>query len=222
VFNEGYSAGNEPARAGLCDEAIRLSRLLLRLFQTEPEVMGLTALMLLQHARADARFDADGEAVLLDEQDRARWDGKLIAEGAALIDKAMRHRRPGPYQVQAAIAALHARAATPDDTDWRQIDGLYATLERMTPSPVITLNRAVAVSRIDGPQAALEMIEPLAERLGAYFYFHGARGAFLMEMGRDDAARQAFNQAIALANTPAEAAHIRKHLDRVAAQAAGK
>src|SRR5438270_514537 len=122
LFNEGYSAGNDPKRAPLCDEAIRLARLLLRLFQTEPEIMALTALMLLQQARLAARFDAGGEAVLLDDQDRSLWDAKLISEGLALVDKAMRHNRPGPYQVQAAIAATHSRAATAADTDWAQVD----------------------------------------------------------------------------------------------------
>jgi RNA polymerase sigma-70 factor (ECF subfamily) len=215
LFNEGYSAGDGSARADLCNEAIRLSRLLLRLFQTEPEIMGLTALMLLQHSRAPARFDAAGEIVLLDDQDRSRWDAKLIAEGLALIDKAMRHLQPGPYQIQAAIAALHARAARAEDTDWVGIDLLYAALERLQPSPVVTLNRAVAVSKVRGPAAALEMIEPLASRLSGYFHFFGARGAFLLQLGRTDAAREAFDQAIALANTPAEAAHIRGHLDRL-------
>jgi len=215
VFNEGYSAGDGSARAHLCDEAIRLGRLLLRLFQTEPEMMGLTALMLLQHARAPARFDAAGEIVLLEDQNRALWDGKLIAEGLALIDKAMRHRRPGPYQIQAAIAALHARAAHPQETDWAQIDVLYAALERLQPSPVVTLNRAVAVGKIHGPAAALAMIEPLGPRLAGYFHFFGAKGAFLLQLGRKDEARTAFDQAIALANTPAEAAHIRQHLDRL-------
>ena len=118
--------------------------------------------MLLQHARAPARFDADGAIVLLEDQDRSLWNRKLIAEGLALIDKAMRHRRRGPYQVQAAIAALHARAARPEDTDWAQIDLLYATLERLQPSPVVTLNRAVAVAKVRGAEAALAMIEPLA------------------------------------------------------------
>jgi len=135
VFNEGYSAGDGSARGHLCNEALRLARLLLRLFQTEPEIMGLTALMLLQHARAPARFDAAGDIVLLEDQNRNLWDSKLIAEGLALIDKAMRHRRPGPYQIQAAIAALHARAARPQETDWAQIDVLYAALERLQPSP---------------------------------------------------------------------------------------
>jgi len=217
IFNEGYSASgaSEVARAPLCDEAIRLARLLLRLFQAEPEIMGLTALLLLQHARAAARFDADGNIVLLDDQDRGLWDHKMIAEGLALIDKAMRHRRRGPYQVQAAIAALHARAARPEDTDWAQIDLLYAALEALQPSPVVTLNRAVAVSKTRGADAALAMIEPLAARLSGYFHFFGLKGALLLQLGRASEARAAFDRAIALANTAAEAAHIRRHLDRL-------
>jgi RNA polymerase sigma-70 factor, ECF subfamily len=217
IFNEGYSASGETSdiRKPLCEEAIRLARLLLRLFQSEPEIMGLTALLLLQHARSAARFDASGEIVLLDDQDRTLWNSKMIAEGLALIDKAMRHRQSGPYQVQAAIAALHARAATPEDTDWVQIDLLYGALEIMQPSPVITLNRAVAVSKVRGPEAALQMIEPLGERLSGYFHFFGVRGALLMQLGRNDEARVAFDRAIALANTSAEAAHIRTHLDRL-------
>jgi RNA polymerase sigma-70 factor (ECF subfamily) len=215
VFNEGYSAGVLSAKADLCGEAIRLGRLLLRLFPAEPEIMGLTALMLLQHARARARCDAAGTIILLEDQDRSLWDGTLIAEGLALIDKAMRHRRPGAYQIQSAIAAVHARAARAADTDWRQIDALYATLERLQPSPVITLNRAVAVSKVRGPAAALAMIEPLASQLAGYFYFFGAQGAFLSQLGRTAEARVAFDRAIALASTPAEAAHIRQHLDRL-------
>jgi RNA polymerase sigma-70 factor (ECF subfamily) len=217
IFNEGYSASGETSeiRKPLCEEAIRLARLLLRLFQSEPEIMGLTALLLLQHARAAARFDANGEIVLLDDQDRSLWNQKMIAEGLALIDKAMRHRRSGPYQVQAAIAALHARAARPEDTDWAQIDLLYGALEIMQPSPVVTLNRAVAVSKVRGPEAGLQMLEPLAERLSGYFHFFGVRGALLMQLGRNEEARVAFERAIALANTSAEAAHIRTHLDRL-------
>ncbi|HEU0096588.1 MAG TPA: RNA polymerase sigma factor [Rhizomicrobium sp.] len=217
VFNEGYSAGNDPARAPLCDEAIRLARLLLRLFQTEPEIMGLTALMLLQQSRLAARFDAAGEVILLDDQDRGLWNQNLISEGLALMDKAMRHNRPGPYQVQAAIAALHSRAATAAETDWAGIDGLYLALERMQPSPVITLNRAVAVAKLRGPQAALDMIEPLEDQLGGYFHYFGAKGAFLMQLGRGREARTAFDRAIALAGSPAEAAHIRLHLDKLMA-----
>jgi RNA polymerase sigma-70 factor (ECF subfamily) len=217
IFNEGYSAssGEAPVRAPLCEEAIRLARLLLRLFSSEPEIMGLTALLLLQHARTRARFDADGQIVLLDDQDRGLWNHDLIAQALALMDKAMRHNRPGPYQVQAAIAAIHARALRPQDTDWAQIDHLYAALERMQPSPVVTLNRAVAVSKVRGPAAALEMIEPLAPRLSGYFHFFGVKGGLLMQLGRAEEARLAFGRAIALANTAAEAAHIRMHLDRL-------
>jgi RNA polymerase sigma-70 factor (ECF subfamily) len=218
VFNEGYTinGAEQGVRAPLCNEAIRLARLLLRLFPAEPEIMGLMALILLQHARSPARLDDNGAAVLLQDQDRALWDQRLIAEGLALIDKAVRHGRPGPYQVQAAIAALHARAVRPEDTDWAQIDLLYGTLERMAPSPVVSLNRAVAVSKVQGPAAALAMIEPLSAKLGGYFYFHGARGAFLKQLGRSEEARIEFDRAIALANTPAEAAHIRLELDRLA------
>ena len=213
VFNEGYSAAPDSPRLLLAEEALRLGRLLLRLFQTEPEVMGLLALMLLQHARLAARFDAEGEAVLLDQQDRALWDKKAIQEGLALTQKAMRHDRPGPCQVQAAIAAVHARAARAEDTDWANIEGLYRALEHMQPSPVVTLNRAVAVDKLDGPVAALALIEPLAPRLLAYFPFHGARGHFLMRLGRTAEAHAAFDQAIALASTPAQAAQIRRYLD---------
>jgi RNA polymerase sigma-70 factor, ECF subfamily len=217
IFNEGYSAsgGEAPVRAPLCEEAIRLGRLLLRLFQSEPEIMGLCALLLLQHARTAARFDEGGSIVLLEDQDRSLWNHKMIHEGLALVDKAMRHQRPGPYQVQAAIAALHARAARPEDTDWAQIDLLYGALERMQPSPVITLNRAVAVAKVRGPAEALAMIEPLAARLGGYFHFFGLKGGLLLQLGRRDEARVAFDQAIALANTAGEAAHIRMHLDRL-------
>ncbi|MER8380048.1 MULTISPECIES: RNA polymerase sigma factor [unclassified Mesorhizobium] len=217
IFNEGYSSnsGEASARAPLCEEAIRLARLLLRLFQTEPEIMGLTALLLLQHARAPARFDENGEIVLLEDQDRSLWSRKMIDEGLALVDKALRHRKPGPYQVQAAIAALHARAEKPEDTDWNEIDLLYGLLEQMQPSPVVTLNRAVAVSKVRGPEAALAMIEPLEQRLSGYFHFFGLKGGLLMQLGRGDEARVAFDRAIALANTAAEAAHIRMHIDRL-------
>jgi RNA polymerase sigma-70 factor (ECF subfamily) len=221
VFNEGYSAGGDTIaeRAPLCHEAIRLARLLLRMFPAEPEIMGLTALMLLQASRARARFDAAGNIILLEDQDRSLWDRAMIAEGLALIDKAMRHQRPGAYQIQAAIAALHARASRPEDTDWAQIDLLYAGLERLQPSPVVTLNRAVAVGKAQGPAAALEMIEPLAGKLSGYFYFFGVKGGLLLQLDRHAEARVAFNQAIALANSAAEAAHIRAQLDRISADA---
>ncbi|MEP9351353.1 RNA polymerase sigma factor [Xanthobacter sp. KR7-225] len=216
VFNEGYSAAGDPERAGLSEDAIRLARLLLRLFPSEPEIMGLLALLLLQHARARARFDAAGEPVLLEEQDRALWDRERINEGLALVDKAMRHRAPGPYQIQAAIAAVHSRAARAADTDWNQIDALYAVLEYMRPSPVVTLNRAVAVSKVKGPQAALAMIEPLGNQLSGYFHFFGTKGAFLLQLGRKAEAKVAFDTAISLAGTTAEASAIRRHLDFIA------
>jgi RNA polymerase sigma-70 factor (ECF subfamily) len=224
IFNEGYStnSGEAPARAPLCEEAIRLARLLLRLFQTEPEIMGLTALLLLQHARAPARFDESGEIVLLEDQDRSLWSRKMIDEGLALVDKALRHQKPGPYQVQAAIAALHARAAKPEDTDWNEIDLLYSLLEQMQPSPVVTLNRAVAVAKVRGPEAALAMIEPLEQRLSGYFHFFGLKGGLLMQLGRGEEARIAFDRAIALANTAAEAAHIRMHIDRLMKEGAAR
>jgi RNA polymerase sigma-70 factor (ECF subfamily) len=226
LFNEGYSAsgGEAHIRLPLCQEAIRLARLLLGLFPAEPEIMGLSALLLLQHARAAARLDADGAIVLLDDQDRRLWDGGMIAEGLALVDKAIRHARPGPYQVQAAIAALHARAARPEETDWAGIERLYATLERLQPSPVVSLNRAVAVAKVEGPAAALAMIEPLALRLAGYFHFFGVKGALLLQLGESDEARVAFDRAIALANTAAEAGHIRLQIDRLIreSKAAGK
>lgn len=222
LFNEGYSAsgGEAHIRKPLCEEAIRLARLLLRLFPAEPEMLGFTALLMFQHARFEARLDADGAIVLLEDQDRNLWDRAMIAEGEALLDKAMRHRRPGPYQVQAAIAALHCTAPRYEDTDWVQIDGLYAGLEQMQPSPVVTLNRAVAMSKVRGAEAALAMIEPLAPKLGGYFHFFGLKGALLSELGRVAEAREAYDRAIALARTTQEAAHIRLHLDRLAQDSA--
>jgi RNA polymerase sigma-70 factor (ECF subfamily) len=217
LFNEGYAAsgGNAHVRVPLCEEAIRLGRLLLRLFPGESEIMGLLALLLLQHARTPARLDADSNIVLLEEQDRTLWDPELIGEGLALVEKALRHRRAGPYQVQAAVAAVHSQAARAADTNWEEIDRLYQVLELLQPSPVVTLNRAVAVSKLHGAAAALAMIEPLAGKLNGYFYFFGLKGALLTQLGRKEEARTAFDRAIALANTAAEAAHIRLHLDRL-------
>jgi RNA polymerase sigma-70 factor (ECF subfamily) len=217
MFNEGYAAtgGDAHVKAPLCDEAIRLARLLVRVFPGEPETLGLAALMLFNHARTPARLDAQGAIVLLEDQDRSLWKRELVDEGTALLDKAVRHRRAGPYQVQAAIAATHARAARWEDTDWAGIERLYGALEVLTPSPVITLNRAVAVLEVHGPEAALSLVEPLAKQLGGYFYFFGVRGALLQRLGRAEEARASFDRAIALANTPAEAAHIRMQLDRL-------
>jgi RNA polymerase sigma-70 factor (ECF subfamily) len=220
VFNEGYSC-QASGRDGsaFSDEAIRLARLLLRIFPAEPEVMGLLALMLLQHSRKAARFDASGQIVLLEDQDRSLWNREIINEALALLDKAIRHRRPGPYQMQAAIAALHARALRPEETDWQEIELLYRALEQREPSPVVTLNRAVAVSKLKGADEALALVETLGDRLCNYFYFHGLRGGLLMQIGRNREAAEAFGKAIALANSPAEAAHIRMQLDRLKADA---
>jgi RNA polymerase sigma-70 factor, ECF subfamily len=218
IFNEGYGSTPDTAavRESLADEAIRLGRLLLSLFPTDPEVFGLLALMLLQHSRAPARFDANGEIVLLDEQDRSRWNRTLIDEGRLLLERAAVYQSPGPYQVQAAIAALHARATRPEETSWKEIDSLYQVLELMQPSPVVTLNRAVAVWKLQGPEAALEMIEPLRSELDAYFYLHGLRGTLLKELKRADEARDALSRAIALANSIEEAKLIRRELDSLA------
>lgn len=218
LFNEGYSAsgGTVHVRVPLCEEAIRLARLLLALFPGENEIMGLTALLLLQHARAPARLDADNAIVLLQDQDRSLWNRAMIAEGIGLVKQALSARQPGPYQVQAAIAAVHAEAARAEDTDWVEIDQLYGVLQRMQPSPVISLNRAVAVAKLHGPAAALAMIEPLGEQLPGYFHFFGVKGALLKELGRIDDARSAFERAIALANTAAEVDHIRMQLDSLA------
>jgi RNA polymerase sigma-70 factor (ECF subfamily) len=218
IFNEGYGSTPDTAaaREALAEEGIRLGRLLLSLFPTDPEVFGLLALMLLQQSRAPTRFDANGEIVLLEEQDRSRWNRALIDEGRQLLGKAAVYQDPGPYQLQAAIAALHARATRPEDTMWKEIDSLYQVLEALQPSPVVTLNRAVAVWKLRGPEAALEMIDPLKGELDAYFYFHGLRGALLKELNRLEEARDALNRAIALANSIAEANLIRRELDRLA------
>lgn len=223
LFNEGYSAsgGEAHIREPLCDEAIRLGYLLLRMYPGEPELMGLVALMLFQHARVPARLDAEGEIVLLDEQDRSLWRSKLMAEAAALIEKAARHNRPGTYQLQAAIAYEHAKAKQAVDTDWRAIDQYYQMLETLQPSPVVTLNRAVAVSKHAGATDALQLIEPLSGSLEGYFHFHGVRGALLLDLGRSREARAAFEKAISCASTTAEASHIRRHLDRLQKGAEG-
>ena len=218
LFNEGYSAtaGAQPVRAPLCEEAIRLMRLLRGLAPEDAEVAGLLALMLLQHARSAARVDAAGELVLLEDQDRSLWDAGSIDEGLRLLDAALLCRHPGPYQVQAAIAAMHARARCAGDTDWDEIDRLYEVLERMQPSPVVRLNRAVAVAQRHGALPALALVDPLADALGDYFNFHGVRGALLERLGRQAEARQSFVRALGLARTAAEAAHIRRLIDRLA------
>jgi RNA polymerase sigma factor (sigma-70 family) len=206
VFNEGYlaSAGRQPARRDLAAQAIALTRLLHRLMPREPEVLGLLALMLLHESRAATRFDGWGRLVRLADQDRARWNRQQIAEATRLLDQALAMRGPGPYQVQAAIAALHAEAPDYERTDWRQIRILYDRLQELTPSPVVLLNRAVATRYVIGPEAALAEIEPLADELDGYRLFHALRAGLLTGLGRDDEARAASERALALAGNPAE------------------
>jgi RNA polymerase sigma-70 factor (ECF subfamily) len=217
IFNEGYGCTPDTAgaRGPLADEGIRLGRLLLSLFPAEPEVLGLQSLMLFQHSRAPARFDVTGELVLLDDQDRTLWNPTLISEGRLLLQRAGHCQNVGPYQLQAAIAALHAAAARPEDTSWKDINSLYESLEALQPSPVVTLNRAVAVWRVQGPELALGLIEPLRTVLDGYFYFHGFRGTLLKQLNRVEDARNAYQCAIARANSMAEANHIRRELDKL-------
>jgi RNA polymerase sigma-70 factor (ECF subfamily) len=200
VFNEGYAAtrSDELVRADLCEEAIWLGRLLHRLLPGDAETAGLLALMLLHHSRAAARLDADGRPVTLAGQDRARWDRQLIAEGTQLLDAALDRRSPGPYQVQAAIAALHARAPRFEETDWPQIAALYGELGRQAPSPVVEINRAVAVGIADGPRAGLAVLEPVlaAGALSGYAPLHVAHADLLDRAGDTDAATAAWARAI--------------------------
>jgi RNA polymerase sigma-70 factor (ECF subfamily) len=201
VFNEGYSAsiGAQVTREELTREAIRLGRLLMELLP-EPEVMGLLALMLLHESRREARTSASGELILLDEQDRTLWNGEMIAEGCALVERALSSRRFGPYCLQAAIAAVHAEAPSVDETDWAQIVGLYDVLLRAVPSPVIELNRAAAISKRDGPLAGLSLVEAILERgeLLDYHLAHSARAEFCRQLGRVEQAREAYERALEL------------------------
>ncbi|HEX5823545.1 MAG TPA: RNA polymerase sigma factor [Candidatus Limnocylindrales bacterium] len=215
VFNEGYgaSAGDRLIRRELCREAIRLGRVLVTLMPDEPEVLGLLALMLFHDARRETRAGPDGELVLLEDQDRARWDRVRIDEGQALLDRAMRMRRVGPYQLQAAIAALHDDAATSGETDWPQIAALYRVLGEMSPSPVVELNRAVAVAMADGPAAGLAIVDRIAAagQLDDYPYLHSTRADLLRRIERGSEAADAYRRAIDLtANAPERAFLVRR------------
>jgi len=214
VFNEGYlaSAGRQPARRDLAAQAVTLTRLLHRLMPREPEVLGLLALELLHESRAATRFDGWGRLVRLADQDRALWNPELIGEAIRLLDQALAMRASGPYQVQAAIAALHAEAASYTETDWRQIRMLYDRLQELTPSPVVLLNRAVATRYTSGPGEALAEIEPLAGDLDGYRLFHALRAGLLMALGRQDEAWVASERALALASNPAERELIARRL----------
>jgi RNA polymerase sigma-70 factor (ECF subfamily) len=208
LFNEGYSAtaGADLVRRNLCEEAIRLARTLTELMPDEPEALGLLALMLLHHARSPGRVDDTGALVPLEEQDRSRWDNDAIAEGIALLDAALRRGQPGPYQVQAAIAACHAEAPDPAATDWVEIAQLYGRLSEMLPTPVVTLNRAVAVAMADGPAAGLSLVDQLeaSGALPGYYLVPATRADLLRRLGRRAEAADAYRAAIELAATDAE------------------
>lgn len=214
VFNEGYSAtsGHNLVRMDLCDEAIWLTRMVERLLSDQAEVAGLLALMLLQHSRRDTRTDAGGDLVLLEDQDRSRWDHDMIDEGVAVLDRAIGLRASGPYQLQAAIAALHAQAPRPEHTDWPQIASLYAVLAEASPSPVVELNRAVAVAMADGPRAGLTLVEPLAGDLATYHLFHATRADLLRRLERRDEAATAYRRALELTTNPAERAFLQRRI----------
>ncbi|HWM39590.1 MAG TPA: RNA polymerase sigma factor [Streptomyces sp.] len=212
VFNEGYTAtsGEALVREDLCAEAVRLGRLLAGLMPDEEEVMGLLALMLLTESRRTARTTADGDLVVLSDQDRSLWDRELIAEGQSIVRWCLRRGRPGPYQVQAAINAVHSDAHAAAGTDWRQILQLYDQLSSLDPGPVVALNRAVAVAEVEGPRAALALVDGLA--LEGYRLFHAVRADLLRRLGRGAEATTEYEAAIALTGNRAERAHLRRRM----------
>jgi RNA polymerase sigma-70 factor, ECF subfamily len=207
IFNEGYGP---PPRGELCEEAIRLAKVLAVLMPDEPEAHGLLALMLLHDARREARLDAEGELVLLADQDRSLWDRARIEEGRRMLDRALRLHRPGPYQLQAAIASLHFE----EETDWTEIEALYARLAALAPSPVVELNRAVALAMAEGPERGLQFIDGI-EGLDEYRHLHSARADLLRRLGRADEAAAAYRKALELATQPAERAFLQRRLAEV-------
>ena len=219
VFNEGYlasGAGSDPVRAELTGEAIRLTRLVRELLPDDGEVVGLLALMLLTEARRTARVSASGELVTLDQQDRGAWDRGLVAEGHALVrERLASGRPPGRYQVLAAINAVHTDAADARDVDWSQVVALYDQLARLDPSPVVALNRAIAVGELDGPHVALAQVDALATRLDGYHAFHATRADLLRRLGRSTEAREAYDRAIELARNSAESAYLTRRRDEL-------
>ena len=215
IFNEGYSKPVE--RSPLASEGVRLSSLLSRLMPDEAEAHGLRALLLLQHARRNARFAPDGSLALLEHQDRGRWDSDAIRDGLDALGRAARLRRVGPYQLQAAVAACHGSATTYEATDWVAIAAIYANLERLSPSPIVSLNRAVAVSLAEGPEVALPLVEALTDELGSYYLLHATRGDLLRRLGLRDEAIVAYRRAQDLAPTEAEGAFLRSRIGELTA-----
>jgi len=225
IFNEGYNAssGDNHVRQELCQEAILLARVLVDLLWQEelhnelPESMGLLALMLIHHSRRHTRTTPEGDIIRLDEQDRTQWQQDEIEEGEALLEKALHQRRPGPYQIQAAIAALHAQAKTPQDTDWLQIGGLYNELNRIAPSPIIELNLAVAIAMADGPMPGLSILDKLGEtgELDNYHLYHATRADFLRRAGWHNDARAAYQQALTLTTNQSEQRFLQKRIDEL-------
>lgn len=219
LFNEGYAAtsGADLVRRNLCEEAVRLARTLVELMPDEPEALGLLALLLLHDARRAGRVDAAGALVPLDAQDRARWDAAGIAEGLRVLDRALRRNRPGPYQVQAAIAACHASAPEAGATDWAEIAALYGRLARMVPSPVVELNRAVAVAMADGPEAGLALIEVIeaSGALAGYHLLPATRADLLRRLGRAEEAASAYRRALELTAAGADRDYLRRRLAEV-------
>jgi RNA polymerase sigma-70 factor (ECF subfamily) len=228
IFNEGYTStsGDALIRQDLCAEAIRLTRVLVALIASEPELpeepetLGLLALMLLHASRRAARVDAAGDLVLLEDQDRTLWNWAEIVEGIETLDKALAMHRPGPYQIQAAISALHAEAPTPEETDWQQIALLYARLADMTPSPVVELNQAVAVAMAEGPDAGLEMLDRLrlGEALAHYYLYHAARADLLRRSGRTEEAAASYREALSLCQNRIERRFLQRRLTELAAR----
>jgi RNA polymerase sigma-70 factor (ECF subfamily) len=219
IFNEGYlsSSGDSLIRAELCDEAIRLGRLLYSLMPDEPEVQGLLALMLLIDSRRRARTDAAGDLITLEEQDRSLWDRQRIEEGQTLVERSLRARRPGAYQLQAAIAALHAEPLRPEDTDWTEIALLYSALQRRAPSAVVELNRAAAVAMAFGPEAGLRLIDDIeaSGQLSDYYLTHAARADLLRRAGRNEEAAVAYRRALSLCANPVEVRYLQRRLQEV-------
>lgn len=217
LFNEGYSTtdGNAWIKTSLCEEAVRLARILSRIFPEEPEIRGLLALCLLHHSRREARVDSSGRAITLDNQDRQLWDRTMIAEGRVLVEAALRRGRPGPLQIEAAIAATHAHAPSEATTNWKEIERLYRALEIVRPTPVVTLNRAAALAHITDPQCALDLIAPLSTALASYAPYHAMRGALLAELGNFAAARLALESALALTGSETERRHIHNQISEL-------